>query len=511
MTTQTREKTGWPSENLRFLLKACLAKEGAKQAWLEWLQRRNINDVNWAELRLLAAFANRIDEIDPGSPEKPRLEGIRRFVWAKNQLRLDRCIQVIDILQRAHVPVMLLKGMGRIASNPTLASSRFVRDIDILIPPEKIPVACDALIFNGWRPVTGMLPGLSRAEPFGRLFISGPDGKQDEDDFHVDIHRSVIHYGRSGTFDDIFWTRCRKGQLRGRIVNVPSETDQFLHAIIHATIADPARPVDWVIDAMDAAKGIDWHLLEVELDRRRAGAAVADTLGFLEADLGLQVPDGIKRIIKRDSLNPLFNLEVQVYWRLPEDRIRYGGIIRNTAEWVRSRHCLYKAENTRQTLWEGQKVQQARNREREQNLIRFFTPIAEYKLYKSAQKPENRLIMELEITANSYDVINFDLLLNGIWFGRLMTRPSKSEINDTIRRYFDVSVPEIFFKNTDEMDLHFILLDQNGRVPAGMPYNLSVHLLFSGNPVTPQQCSVLSGAGQDKFALISQVKADCLL
>ena len=509
MTMQTRQKTGWPSDNLRLLLKACLAESGAKEAWHEWVSRKNIDDVNWAELRLLAAFANRIDEIDPDSPEKPRLEGIRRFVWAKNQLRLDRCIQVIDILHNANIPVMLLKGMGRIATNPSLASSRFVRDIDILIPSDNIPVACDVLIGNGWRPVNGIFPGWSRAEPFARLITPSRVNKQDDEDFHVDIHRSVIHYGRSGTFDDIFWTRCREGQLRGRFVNIPSETDQFLHAIVHATVADPERPVDWVIDAMDAVKGIDWRLLEMELDRRHAGAAVANTLAYLEADMYLQIPSRIKKVIRRDRYNPLFYLELLVYWRLPEDRIKYGGVIRKAAEWARSRDCLYKPAHSRQTLWEGRKLPKSKKLNPPENLVQIVIPVVEYKLFQSAGQ-ENRLMMEFVITGNNYDQISFDLLINEIWYGRLLIRPSKSGPSSDIHHYFDLSIPAVFI-NMEVKNLYLVVLDQQYRVPENLPYGLSACVKYANKLLLPHQSQKISDIFSDRSVSINREKAACLL
>jgi len=475
MTTQASKKIGWPSDNIRYLLKACISKTGAKQAWNEWLERRNIDDVNWAELRLLATLANRINEIDPDSPEKSRLEGIRRFVWAKNQIRLDRCIQVIDILQDADIPVMLLKGMGRIASNPALASSRFVRDIDILVPSEKIPEACDVLIINGWRPVNGILPGKSRAEPFGKIFTSETEKSLDDGDFHVDIHRSVIHYGRSGTFDDIFWERCREGQLRGRTVYVPSETDQFLHAIVHATISDPERPVDWVIDAMDAVKGIDWQLLEMELDRRRAGAAVANTLGFLEEDMELQIPAAIKKIIKRDHRNPLFNLEVQVYWRLPENRIRYGSVIRKTAEWMRSRHCLYKTEQTRQTLWEGEIVGQHINSKTSGEIVNH--PITSFDV-ELTNSNNNHYIIDIEMKAVVQQERYLDMILDKCWFGRLVIKPPARIIsgNYCIWR-FNINFNNIQKLNSSHTNLSLIIIDQSGNqveeVPEGLRIGMS--------------------------------------
>ena len=472
MAVQANEKVGWPAENIRLLLKACISDSGARQAWDEWLKLRNIDDVNWAELRLLATLAGRINDIDPGSKEKPRLEGIRRFVWTRNQIRLDRSIQVIDLLLRANIPVMLLKGMARIATNPALASARFVRDIDVLVHSENLYQACDILINNGWRPVNGILPGKSRAEPFSRILPADAEDNPENDIFHVDIHRSVIHYGRSGTFDDAFWERCHEGQIRGLTIKVPSETDQFLHAILHATISDPERPVDWVIDAMDAAKKLDWQLLEQEIDRRRAGAAVANTLEYLSLDLGLEIPTDIMRVINRDKRNLLYNLEVNVYWRLPENRIRNGGIYRKLAEWTRSRHCLYKPGHNRKTLWRAKLL--GNNKKALTPRSGINAAILDFELECSVYENDN-FIIDIETTVGIKNDIQIDLLLNNAWFGRLLIEQSKT-VKSSCPGIWRFNVPFNYRHagNNSNTRLCLLFLDFQGRVLSKVPEGLKI-------------------------------------
>ena len=467
---------GWPAENIRLLLKACMADDGARGAWDKWLRIRNIDDVNWAELRLLATLASRINTIDPDTREKPRLEGIRRFVWSMNQIRLDRSIQVIDLLQHAGIPVMLLKGMARIATNPSLASARFVRDVDLLVHSSCLETACDILIKNGWRPVNGILPGKSRAEPFGRILPANEKNNPDNENFHVDIHRSVIHYGRSGTFDDAFWDRCKEGVIRERTIKVPSETDQFLHAIVHATISDPTRPVDWVIDAMDAARNVDWQLLAYEIDRRRAGAAVANTLEYLAEDLGLEIPVAIRKLIERDRRNPLYKLEVEVYWRLPENRIRYGGVYRKLAEWTRSRHCLYKAKN-RNTLWVGRRLADTRPALEPRSDVK--APVLDFEVGMTDIVKKN-CIIDIETSENIRTDILFDLLLDDIWFGRLLIPISGSgKSGRPVIWRFEIPFNDHANNHRPNPELRMLLLDEQSKVPDKVPGGLKIALLVN--------------------------------
>jgi hypothetical protein len=490
---QNNTRTDWPATELRLLLKACVCpEEEARSSWREWLATRSIDNATWAEVRLLAALAGRIGLIDPQSPARALLEGICRFVWTRNQARLDNSIIVFDLLNKSGIPVMLLKGMARIATNPAFASTRYVRDIDIIVEASHIDETCDVLISNGWRPVYGSLPGDSRAEPFGRLLPEKIDSTTvTQEDFHVDIHRSAIHYGRSGTFDDVLWTRCRDAELRGRPVKVPSETDQFLHSIAHSTVSDIDRPADWVIDALDAAKGngFSWEVCASELLKRHMGAAITSGLEFLESELGLIVPGFIKDIIKRDRRNLFYSTEVAVYRQIPKDRTSFGNKCMRWAEWLRSRHCLYHPSEQRVTLWEGRKLRLAERKNAAKRRIPFLTPIADYKLHSTDLSIGHQFIIDIKIAGGTDPIIRFDLMLNGIWLGRLRIKLSQPSENKILARRFHITLPRKLNGDAEVRILRLILLNLKGRVPVVMPFRVDVGLSPVGQPVIPH-CSI---------------------
>lgn len=496
------------SKELCLLLKAyaCPVEE-ARASWLEWLATRSIDKASWAEVRLLAALAGRVALIDPCLQERPLLEGVRRFVWTRNQARLDNSIVVIDLLIKSGIPVMVLKGMARIATNPALASARFVRDIDIMVEASRVEETCDVLIANGWRPVYGKLPGESRAEPFSRLLPEFLDSTTlTQEDFHVDVHRSAIHYGRSGTFDDTLWTRCQDAVLRGRSVKVPSETDQFLHALAHGTVSDVERPVDWVIDLLDAVtgSGFSWEICASELQRRHMGAAIASGLEFLECELGFKVPDYIHDIIKRDSRNPLYKKEVAVYRQLPKDRTNFGKKCLRWAEWLRSRHCLYRTLQQRDTLLKGRKLKKNEMKVADGRCLPISTPITEYKLPGSIKGSDYQLIMDIEVAVGTEPVIRFDLLLNGIWFGRLKIEISQPPENKVLTRRFHITVPHILIEDIEEINLRLILINLKGRVPALMPFHVAVGLSPVGKPVVPHISHTTNYVFSDVLKTINQ-------
>ena len=491
-------RADWPAPELCLLLKAYICPEKqAHLAWREWLATRSIDNATWAEIRLLAALAGRIPLIDPQSPEQPLLDGVRRFVWTRNQARLDNSMIVIDILNKSGIPVMVLKGMARIATNSALASARYVRDIDIIVDAARIDETCNVLIANGWRPLYGRLPGESRAEPFGRLLPEHPDRiTVTQEDFHVDVHRSAIHFGRSGTFDDILWTRCNNAVLRGRPVKVPSETDQFIHALAHGVVFDIEKPVDWVIDALDASrgKGFSWDICAAELQRRHIGAAVASGVEFLESELGFKVPEKIHNIIKRDKRYLLYSTEARVYRKPPNDRSSFNKKCMRWAEWLRSRNCFYHPQQQSTTLWEGRKLRQTEREEAKQGITCLTAPIANYKLHSSDLFPDFQLVINIEITGCTDPLIRFDLLLDGIWFGRLRIKHSQTDENSVLAWRFNITMPQIVIGDADEYDLRLVLINLKGRVPAVMPFQVRVGLSPVGKPVIPHRTLTIDQA-----------------
>ena len=488
-----KARIGRPLPELGLLLRAIyLPDVQARDAWRQWLSCRDIDTATWAEVRLLSTLAQRIKEIDPGSPEQSRLDGIRRFVWTHNQVRLDRSMAVIDILVNANIPVMILKGVARIAGNPSLSAARFVRDVDIMIETTRLDEACELLIANGWRPVNGIMPGLSRAEPFAQILPESP-GEPNilNEDIHVDIHRSAIHYGRSGTFDDIFWTRCKEATLRGRPVLVPSCTDQFLQAVVHGTIADVNRPVDWVVDALEAVSDtrFSWELFAEEIQRRRAGAAVAPGLAYLESELGLQVPDYLKAIIRKDLHNPLFRAEVAVYWRTSEDRIPYGGVIRRFAEWARSRHCRYQPTGNRKTLWKGRIVTGKQVNHDRYEWTRMTETVAEYEFNPSPVTRDDSFSIMLELSGATEPDIHFDLLYGGTWFGHLALE-LKQPCDRRITACFDnMSLPERLVRQKSNARLHVVHVNPAGRVLQTLPFDLAIGL-YTNNGLKIQRRTI---------------------
>ena len=177
--TRPHPRLGLPSDSAVNLLKARLLPiDQARPAWKAWCEACDIDAASWMEVRLLAGIGERMDELDPDSPLRPRLEGVRRFIWTRNQIRLARSMPFLQALADAGLPFMLLKGGARIALSSDAAGQRFIRDIDVLIARDRMFEAVDVVLGKGFRPMTGRLPGSARAVPFDHVYGGGATGRE---------------------------------------------------------------------------------------------------------------------------------------------------------------------------------------------------------------------------------------------------------------------------------------------------------------------------------------------
>jgi hypothetical protein len=100
-----------PLDNNHLLVQAAISPpDQAAAAWSAWISRRSLDEAGWAEVRLLPAIAARAGEIGLGTDVLPRLDGIRRFVWAKSQKQMLAARPLLSLMLQHGITPLLLKG-----------------------------------------------------------------------------------------------------------------------------------------------------------------------------------------------------------------------------------------------------------------------------------------------------------------------------------------------------------------------------------------------------------------
>ena len=310
-----------PIGPLDLLVKAALAPPPvAGKAWAEWRKGYALDETPWTEVRLLGAVAQRISWLEPDADILPRIRGIQKFLYAQSQLCLVGAMGGLRDLSGAGIPMLFLKGAGRVAVDDGIARERLVRDIDVLVPIDRRDEACERLGVGGWQ-LRGAWQTLWRSynSLAGHHGWSLSRGRGE-----IDLHHFSNNLNRLVGDDDGLWARSSRVTWRGIEVHVPSATDNLLIAVVHGLRWSRDLNADWIIDGFRAISSgaIDWALLLEEARRRHVATILHAGLSYLRAALEAPVPseilDALTAMGTRRQMNELhfytrvslpFNLE----------------------------------------------------------------------------------------------------------------------------------------------------------------------------------------------------------
>ncbi len=303
-----------PIGPLDLLVKAALAPPPvAEAAWAEWRKGYALDETPWNEVRLLGAVAQRIGWLEPDADILPRIRGIQKFLYAQSQLCLVGAMGGLRILSEAGIPMLFIKGAGRVAVDDGIARERLVRDIDVLVPIARRDEACERLIAGGWH-----LRGYWQVLWRGFNSLAGHHGwSLSRGKGEIDLHHFSNNLNRLVGDDDGLWARNARVTWRGIEVHVPSATDNLLLAIMHGLRWSRDLNADWIIDGFRAMStgAVDWALLLAEARRRRIATILHAGLSYLRQALGAPVPaetlDALKAMGTRRQWN-----EFHVYTRV---------------------------------------------------------------------------------------------------------------------------------------------------------------------------------------------------
>ncbi len=277
-------------KSLDLLTQAALAPhDQAMAAWREWRAAYDIDKTPWPDVRMLGAVAARIAMLEPDASIRPRIVGVRKFLWVQSQICLRHAAGGLAALQRAGVPVLLMKGAARIASDPASAQERLIRDVDVLVPPDKQQQAFDMLRDEGWLlvPEKWQIEWHKWAPVAAHHAWSMSKGKSE-----IDLHHFSNHLNRLRGDDDGLWARSLTLEWRGVTIRVPSPADALMLALTHGVRWSQDSSADWAVDAsalLDAGN-VDWDVFLAEAKARMLQVVLLSGLDYLSNVLHKHVP-----------------------------------------------------------------------------------------------------------------------------------------------------------------------------------------------------------------------------
>lgn len=315
-------------EQHQLLRAALLADVAAVRASLDaWKSRVDIEAIDAGSMRLLPLLYRNLTRLGIDDPLLPRLKGVYRQVWFRNQLILEHGVRALRALSAAAIPSLVLKGAALVSTAYAEPALRPMEDFDLLVPREQFPRAVHVLLADGW----SFHPPLPDPEPhfvFQHAIGFRRDGGGELD----------LHWSATGLPFDLDDTHTQPLRIGGEETHMLAPADQLLQICAHATLLNPhIPPIRWAADAflLLARGAFPWSEL-VDIARQRGWSLVMRRcLEYLRDGLGVAVPDDVIATLARQQR---FRERIALALRNGRGRLAYAQFF---VEWMQ--HALIDA------------------------------------------------------------------------------------------------------------------------------------------------------------------------
>lgn len=321
----------------RLLLRAATAPdEYAVPAFKRWRSRVDFEDVTGVAHRVMPALAALAARNGIDDPDMQRIRGIDKHVWATNMLKLKNLVLALDVLGKAGITPMLLKGGALFARMPELAARRTAGDYDILIAPAQFRAAAAALDAAGFAPMA--MSWWAVLEENAAIDTSGTALGRGARDALVDLHWRPLKYLDDPALIDRMFAAAETVRLKGQPILVPSPTNHLFLTIARSDPHDKRENFQRLLEGQMLLAGlgqdsIEWNELTELVRHYGLDGLAASYMDELARTCRLELcpaaaalaagasPGGWMEVLLR-SVEPERRLAVQS-WCLSRRDIRY--------------------------------------------------------------------------------------------------------------------------------------------------------------------------------------------
>jgi hypothetical protein len=321
------DRPAWLPRGLdeQLLAVALFDDERAAQVWADLRPGLDLEVVDWDQHRLLPLVERGLRRAGVADVDLPRLKGIHRQTWSRNQLLLNRTAPALAALAAAGIPTLVLKGGALGLRYYDDLGLRPMADLDVLVPFDQALDAVavlDALGYEG-----EAIDRAHQLDHHGRP-AEQPGGGQI--DLHWQLNMALGQAGPPARWCDDFWAEALDLEVAGQPTRMLSPADLLLHVCVHGAGWDSGARLRWVTDAAAivarAGTALDWDRLVDQAVRRRVVLPLRDTLGYLVDPFEVAVPGPV---LRRLRATPTTRRDRVVYGLLTRPRPtpgRLGGL-----------------------------------------------------------------------------------------------------------------------------------------------------------------------------------------
>jgi Uncharacterised nucleotidyltransferase len=296
------EGTFIPTAAQHHLLRAALLadRDAVLASLAAWKASVRFEDLELGARRLLPLLYRNLKKLELADELMPRLKGVYRQVWFRNQLILREGAGAVRALQSEGIPVLLIKGAALVSSVYADVALRPMDDFDVVVPRQSFRRATEALRRHGWR-VTPEPGDLEPHLEFRHALALRREGSGD-----LDLHWTSTYGAFHRSAESESWQYAQEVKAGGETVRILAPPDQLLQICVHATLPNlDVAPIRWIPDALfilaHAGTSFDWQRL-IEIARRRSMSHVLlRCLGYLREGFALPVPLEVLNALRRNA------------------------------------------------------------------------------------------------------------------------------------------------------------------------------------------------------------------
>lgn len=304
----------FPDPHQELLLRACIFSAGpGLQAWEQWKDSVDLDDIDWASFRLLPMLYRKLSLQGVQDPLMGKLKGIYRYNWAKNQRLIHRTATLLKLFQDHSIETILLKGGAMSLFYYEDSGLRFMDDFDFMVKFCDAPRALDLIQNTGWVPEI----------PTPRLFNPHSHAKnfRESKNVGIDIHWHLLSRCFSEKDDESFWGKAIPTKIQGVPTHILDPADQLLQTCIHGAAWNGVPPIRWIADAMillqRSGEHMDWDRLLSHAEKWRLSVPLGETLRYLSEEFSAPISSSV---LDRLMKTPVEKWEIREY--LSEIRAR---------------------------------------------------------------------------------------------------------------------------------------------------------------------------------------------
>jgi hypothetical protein len=279
----------FPSEKHELLLKAALLKgDEMLRSYQQWKKLVDFEeDIEYASFRTLPLLYQNLQEQGISDELMPRLKGIYRKSWSKNQFLFFKTGRMLKFFEGHGIKTLVMKGIPLSILFYKNFATRPMADMDLLIPFSDARRAVELLQDAGWKLYNPQY--LEFNLKYGRSATFADSEKTE-----LDLHWHPIFEAHGDISEDDFWNEALPLEVAGAKTLSFDATDLFFHTIVHGLRYNPEPPIRWIADAMAILKSkdyqIDWNRLLHHTRKFRVALYMKDAVNYLINNFNAEFP-----------------------------------------------------------------------------------------------------------------------------------------------------------------------------------------------------------------------------